>query len=244
MAPLDGGLWAGVMPAGRPRCPVPAAVRLPGRQRLERDDPYRFLPTLGEARPAPRRGGDPRAPLRRARGDPRTVDGVDGVAFAVWAPGARSVRIVGDFDRWDGRDLADALARRVGGVELFVPDIGPGELYKYEVLGADGACASRPTRWASQQLRPESASRVWQLGASLGRRGVARPSAGARPDRAPDGDLRGPSRLVDAPPRWVVAGIPRGGAASGGALPSVRVQPRGVPPPRRASVRRLVGATR
>ena len=69
---------------------------------------------------------------------PRTHQGTAGVSFAVWAPNARSVRIVGDFNRWDGRLLPMRSMGATGVWELFVPGIGVGELYKFEVLGSDG----------------------------------------------------------------------------------------------------------
>jgi len=63
-------------------------------------------------------------------------EGVEGVAFAVWAPNAQRVSVVGDFNAWDGRRMP---MRRVGGFwELFVPGLRSGHLYKYEIVGADG----------------------------------------------------------------------------------------------------------
>ncbi|HST45977.1 MAG TPA: 1,4-alpha-glucan branching protein GlgB [Luteimonas sp.] len=67
------------------------------------------------------------------------VDGVDGVRFAVWAPNASRVAVVGDFNGWDGRDHAMHLHADAGVWELFVPGVGPGARYKYELLAADGS---------------------------------------------------------------------------------------------------------
>src|SRR4029453_16454863 len=66
-----------------------------------------------------------------------TVDGVEGVRFAVWAPNARAVRAVGDWNSWDGR--ADPLQPvGVSGVWAgFVPGVGVGDRYKFEIVGAD-----------------------------------------------------------------------------------------------------------
>jgi 1,4-alpha-glucan branching enzyme len=66
------------------------------------------------------------------------VEGVRGVRFAVWAPNARRVSVVGDFNVWDGRRHPMRLRHQAGVWELFVPRIGPGERYKYELLGPDG----------------------------------------------------------------------------------------------------------
>ncbi|MBM1173922.1 1,4-alpha-glucan branching protein GlgB [Microvirga arabica] len=69
---------------------------------------------------------------------PMTVDGVAGVRFAVWAPNARRVSVVGDFNGWDGRRNPMRLRREAGIWELFVPRLGPGERYKYEIVGPHG----------------------------------------------------------------------------------------------------------
>jgi 1,4-alpha-glucan branching enzyme len=97
------------------------------------------------------------------------IDGTAGVAFAVWAPNARGVRVVGDFDRWDGRLFPMRSLGGSGVWELFVPGIGPGELYKYEVLGADGKVRVKADPFSfAQQVRPETASRVWDIGSDDG----------------------------------------------------------------------------
>ncbi|MEE1656217.1 1,4-alpha-glucan branching protein GlgB [Microvirga sp. CF3062] len=69
---------------------------------------------------------------------PMTIDGVRGVRFAVWAPNARRVSVVGDFNSWDGRRNPMRLRREAGIWELFIPRLGPGERYKYEVVGPHG----------------------------------------------------------------------------------------------------------
>jgi 1,4-alpha-glucan branching enzyme len=69
---------------------------------------------------------------------PMTIDGVAGVRFAVWAPNARRVSVVGDFNSWDGRRHPMRLRREAGVWELFIPRLGPGERYKYEVVGPHG----------------------------------------------------------------------------------------------------------
>jgi 1,4-alpha-glucan branching enzyme len=68
-----------------------------------------------------------------------TISGIKGVRFAVWAPNARRVSVVGDFNTWDGRRHPMRLRREAGVWELFVPRIGAGTLYKYELLGPGGA---------------------------------------------------------------------------------------------------------
>lgn len=68
-----------------------------------------------------------------------SIDGVPGVAFAVWAPNARRVSVVGDFNDWDGRRHPMRLRHAAGVWELFVPRIGAGQRYKYEIVAADGS---------------------------------------------------------------------------------------------------------
>jgi 1,4-alpha-glucan branching enzyme len=70
--------------------------------------------------------------------NPMTVDGVPGTRFAVWAPNARAVSVVGDFVTWDPRRLPMRLRFPSGVWELFVPRIGPGTRYKFAVVAADG----------------------------------------------------------------------------------------------------------
>src|ERR1700690_2330356 len=69
---------------------------------------------------------------------PRTVEGVRGVHFAVWAPNARNVSVIGDFNDWDGRRHPMGARGTSGIWELFMPDIGEGEIYKFEIKTQQG----------------------------------------------------------------------------------------------------------
>ncbi|GAB2545773.1 1,4-alpha-glucan branching protein GlgB [Brachybacterium huguangmaarense] len=105
---------------------------------VELEDPYRFWPTLGEMDLHLIREGRHEELWTALGSHVREVDGVAGTSFAVWAPSARAVQVVGDFDGWDGR--AHAL-RSLGGSgvwELFVPGVGAGAVYKFRILGQDG----------------------------------------------------------------------------------------------------------
>ena len=167
MHPLGHGLWAAFVPG------VDAstfAYRLcfsfPDGKDWEHDDPYRFLPTLGEVDLHLIGEGTHERLYDVLGAHPRTIGGVKGVAFGVWAPGAKSVRVAGDFDLWNGQLFPMRSLGASGVWELFVPDIGPGELYKYEVLGADGVLRIKADPLAfSVELRPQTASRVWDLDA-------------------------------------------------------------------------------
>ncbi len=69
---------------------------------------------------------------------PMEIDGIAGVRFAVWAPSARRVSVVGDFNAWDGRRNPMRVRQPAGVWELFIPGLGPGERYKYELIDAHG----------------------------------------------------------------------------------------------------------
>ncbi|HEX2194989.1 MAG TPA: 1,4-alpha-glucan branching protein GlgB [Candidatus Limnocylindria bacterium] len=166
MAALGGGLWGAFVDGAQ----LPLAYRLRfgfvNGETWERDDPYRFAPTLGELDLHLIGEGTHERLWEVLGAHPRTVDGTAGVAFAAWAPNARSVRLVGDFDRWDGRLLPMRSLGGSGVWELFVPGIGHGELYKYEVVGRDGKLRLKADPLGfSMQVRPETASRVWDLDA-------------------------------------------------------------------------------
>ena len=93
------------------------------------------------------------------------IDGVSGVYFAVWAPGARNVSLLGDFNYWDGRKHQ---MRRIGnGIwELFIPEIGYGEHYKYEIKNPHGHIYEKSDPYGFQQeVRPKTASIVTDLDA-------------------------------------------------------------------------------
>ena len=90
-----------------------------------------------------------------------SVDGVQGVRFAVWAPNARRVSVVGDFNIWDGRRHPMRLRHPSGVWEIFIPRLEPGAAYKYEILGANGILPLKADPMAlATQLPPDTASKV------------------------------------------------------------------------------------
>ncbi|MBV8897343.1 MAG: 1,4-alpha-glucan branching protein GlgB [Acidobacteriaceae bacterium] len=128
------GLFAGPVTSGSPyrlRITWPNAVQ-------ETEDPYSFGLLLSDL-DLHLIGQGTHYELARCLGaQPMTVGGVKGVRFAVWAPNARRVSVVGDFNSWDGRRHPMRLRREAGVWELFVPRLGTGALYKYEILGPGG----------------------------------------------------------------------------------------------------------
>ncbi len=88
-------------------------------------------------------------------------DGVEGVGFAVWAPNALRVSVVGDFNNWDGRVHQMRRFQSSGIFELFIPDVKEGDIYKYEIKIKGGLVILKSDPYAfGSQLRPESASVV------------------------------------------------------------------------------------
>jgi 1,4-alpha-glucan branching enzyme len=135
----DGGVFEAVV-AG-----APADYRIEvtyGAETHVVDDPYRWLPTLGEVDLHLIGEGRHENLWTVLGAHVRSYDTpggpVAGTSFAVWAPNARGVRVVGDFDYWDGRALPMRSLGSSGVWEIFVPGVGDGGRYKFQVLGADG----------------------------------------------------------------------------------------------------------
>ena len=92
---------------------------------------------------------------------PHRADGVDGVRFAAWAPNAERVSLVGNFNHWDGRSHPMRVRGGSGVWELFIPDLGVGELYKLEIRDRDGSIHLKIDPYArSFQVRPRTAAYI------------------------------------------------------------------------------------
>ncbi|MEO1750359.1 1,4-alpha-glucan branching protein GlgB [Thiofaba sp. EF100] len=125
-------------------------------------DPYTFEPQLGELDMYLFGEGRHWHVYRVLGAHPHQVDGIDGVLFAVWAPNAERVSVVGDFNQWDGR--RNMMRSRGGGGlwELFIPGLVPGDLYKYELRNRDsGTILLKTDPYGGEfELRPGTAARV------------------------------------------------------------------------------------
>nr|WP_235017174.1 1,4-alpha-glucan branching protein GlgB [Tistlia consotensis] len=131
------GFFAGPVPRRKKRF----AYRLEmtaGERSWQAEDPYRFPPVLGELDVHLLAEGRHRRLFERLGAHPLTLDGVAGVAFAVWAPNAQRVSVVGEFNAWDGRRHPMRRRHEAGVWELFVPGLERGALYKYEIVGPRG----------------------------------------------------------------------------------------------------------
>jgi len=133
----EDGLWSGML-GRRPRFRY--RLRAEGAHgAVEFDDVYAFPVVLGDFDLHLLVEGTHHESYAVLGSHWREHDGVLGVTFAVWAPNARRVSVVGDFNDWDGRRYPMRLRHSAGIWELFVPGLEPDHAYKYEILGADGA---------------------------------------------------------------------------------------------------------
>jgi len=103
------------------------------------DDPYRFLPTITEDDLFLLGKGDDHRAHYKLGSHVRTLDGVTGVSFAVWAPSARRVSVVGDHNLWNGRAHPMRNLGASGIWEIFIPGVAAGARYKYEIVGPHDA---------------------------------------------------------------------------------------------------------
>jgi len=129
----DGGLWQGDLPFAQHGPSMRVRATYADGSVWDCLDPYSFLPSLGEVDLHLLGEGTHWQAYEKLGAQVRTHQGVAGTSFAVWAPGATGVSVVGDFNRWDGR-LNPLRSLGGGGIwEVFVPGVGEGQLYKFEV---------------------------------------------------------------------------------------------------------------
>ena len=125
-------------------------------------DPYAFPPFVGEMDLYLWNSGCHYQPYRFLGANLRKVDGIEGIHFAVWAPNAKAVSLVGDFNFWDGK-MNPMRSLGISGVwELFVPGIGNGMRYKFEIRTQWGETLMKSDPFASfAEVRPGNASVVF-----------------------------------------------------------------------------------
>ncbi|QQR90402.1 MAG: 1,4-alpha-glucan branching protein GlgB [Myxococcales bacterium] len=161
MDSAQGGLFACFLPDAAPGLVYRIRFFFSNGSTFERIDPYRFLPTIGEQDLHYFNEGTHRELWSILGAHPRRCDGVDGVAFAVWAPNAKRVSVVGDFCGWDGRLYPMRSLGSSGVFELFIPGVPAGSFYKFELVSQSGRLQLRADPFAFEcELRPSTASRV------------------------------------------------------------------------------------
>ncbi|OGA64862.1 MAG: 1,4-alpha-glucan branching enzyme [Betaproteobacteria bacterium RIFCSPLOWO2_12_FULL_67_28] len=144
--------------------PRPYRVRFEGEGGALREafDPYCFAPAISDHDLYLFNAGQLTEAWRTLGAHPLAVEGVAGTRFAVWAPNAERVSVVGEFNRWDGRAHPMTVRGASGVWELFLPGIAPGALYKFEIRNGDtGTIHLKADPYArAGELRPGTASRV------------------------------------------------------------------------------------
>lgn len=125
-------------------------------------DPYSFLPTLGEMDLYLFGQGNERRIYEKLGAQLRTIDGVKGVSFGVWAPNAQRVSVIGNFNNWNGRSHTMRSLGASGVWELFVPGLEEGALYKFEMRDQHGNQFTKTDPYGFLfELPPKTAAVVW-----------------------------------------------------------------------------------
>ncbi|MFF9079728.1 1,4-alpha-glucan branching enzyme [Streptomyces rubiginosohelvolus] len=153
------GFFSGVLPV--PQVPAYRLEVAYDDNTVEVEDPYRFWPAIGDL-DLHLIGEGRHEELWRALGaEPMEHQGVAGTRFTLWAPNARGVRITGDFNYWDGTGFPMRSLGSTGVWELFLPGVGEGALYKFDICRPDGSHTVRADPMARRtEVPPATASIV------------------------------------------------------------------------------------
>jgi len=158
------GLFEGRIPYRRPLEPYLLQIRYRSGAQALKHDPYFFAPQLSEFDLHLFGEGNHERIYYKLGAHVTSLDGLDGTHFAVWAPNAERVSIVGSFNLWDGRKHAMQLRAASGIWELFVPDVGAGSEYKFEIRTRGGRTILKSDPYGfAMQLRPANCSLVTTL---------------------------------------------------------------------------------
>ncbi len=139
-------------------------IKLIDGREVTREDPYAFMPSLGDLDLWLHSEGNHLHAYRKFGAQLRTIDGVKGVSFTVWAPSARRVSVIGEFNDWDGRVNPMRSMGGSGTWELFIPGAREGAGYKFEIYTHDGNLRYKADPYSfGFDLRPSTHSRVVDL---------------------------------------------------------------------------------
>jgi 1,4-alpha-glucan branching enzyme len=173
----DAGFFAGVVAKDGDKFPYKLQLSHDATDFVV-DDPYAFGPVLGELDLYLHAEGNYLRAFEKMGAHPTVMDGVSGTSFAVWAPNARRVSVVGDFNAWDGRRHPMRLHLGAGIWEIFLPGVAPGARYKYEIKARNGALLLKGDPYAFEaECPPQTASIVCCGPASAARTEEAGPPA-------------------------------------------------------------------
>jgi 1,4-alpha-glucan branching enzyme len=180
LAHVANGLWQGVAPgAGQP---YDVETTYDNGPTWTTGDPYRFVPSVGEVDLYLWGEGRHEQLWHMLGAHYRPHESVDGTSFSVWAPHAQAVRVIGDFNDWNGVGHAMRRLDDSGIWELFVPGLGPNSGYKFELLTPAGEWVKRADPMARYtEVPPATASRIgqslfaWSDGGWMTRRATSDP---------------------------------------------------------------------
>jgi len=173
----DAGFFAGPVTTGSERPPYRLRASY-GATEIELDDPYSFGPVLGELDLYLHAEGSYLRAFEKMGAHPIAMDGVAGTSFVVWAPNARRVSVVGDFNDWDGRRHPMRLHPGAGIWEIFLPGVASGARYKYEIKARNGALLLKADPFAFAAELPPLTASVVSSGTTPGKK-----ETGPRADR-------------------------------------------------------------
>jgi 1,4-alpha-glucan branching enzyme len=155
-----GGVFESTVPGAEPPLSYRLEVDYGEGGSFTIEDPYRFTPTIGDFDLHLIGEGRHEELYERLGSHVIEHEGVRGTAFAVWAPAARAVSVVGDFNSWDGR-LHAMRSMGPGGIwELFLPGVSPGARYKFELLTQDGDLRLKADPYAQEAEAPPNTASV------------------------------------------------------------------------------------
>ena len=156
------GVFEGVSKESKTVYAYDLNVTYPGGQKHQTRDPYSFLPTVGEMDVYLFAQGNELRIFEKLGAHLRAPDGVPGVSFAVWAPNAQRVSVIGPFNNWDGRVHAMRSLGSSGIWEIFIPGVGEGTLYKFEIKTQQGDVVIKTDPYGTfYEVAPKQAAIVW-----------------------------------------------------------------------------------
>ncbi len=129
-----------------------------------REDPYRYLPSIGDFNLGDLRGEAYHQAYRMLGAHRKTYGEIEGFSFSLWAPNAKQVSVIGNFNGWDYRAHPMRQMGSSGIWEIFIPGISQGTIYKYSVLGCFGQRLEKTDPFAfAMEMRPKTASVAWNI---------------------------------------------------------------------------------
>ncbi len=158
----DSDLFEGLADGEREIFPYDLAITWGSGEQWRTRDPFSFTPTINNRDLFLFEQGNEGCIYEKLGAHPRTIDGVQGTSFAVWAPNAKRVSVVGDFNGWDGRHHPMRVMGKSGVWEIFAPGCGVGSHYKFQILTQKGRLQEKTDPFGFFfEIAPKTASIVW-----------------------------------------------------------------------------------